>query len=88
MQPRVLAFTLGVAAALIALALPVHGQPPSAIGAKEKMEICKFGAADQKLTGKAEKDFINKCMANEDPPAKKSASKPAAKPATKTEEKK
>jgi hypothetical protein len=55
------------------------------IGAKEKMEICKFGAADQKLTGAAQKRFIARCMANEDPRPTKAAktAKPAsaAKPA-------
>ena len=39
--------------------------PALAVTAKEKMETCKFGAADQKLTGKAQQDFIKKCMANE-----------------------
>ena len=38
------------------------------------MEICKFGAKDQSLTGKAEQDFIKKCMANE-PAAKKTSDK-------------
>jgi hypothetical protein len=50
------------------------GAPAIALTAKEKMETCKFGAADQKLTGKAQQDFIKKCMANE--PAAKAA--PAA----------
>lgn len=49
------------------------GAQTSAVTAKEKMETCKFGAADQKLTGKQEQDFIKKCMANE--PAKKSTAK-------------
>jgi hypothetical protein len=51
------------AAALAALL--VLGTPALAVTAKEKMETCKFGAADQKLTGKAQQDFIKKCMANE-----------------------
>jgi hypothetical protein len=57
--------------------------PALAITAKEKMEICKFGAEDQKLTGAKAKTFIRKCMAKEDAPAKKPAKKPAAKPAAK-----
>lgn len=68
--------TIAALAALIAvLAAPALGQqPPSAISAKEKMEICKFGAQDQKLKGKAEQDFIKKCMANE-PASKASTTK-------------
>lgn len=45
------------------------GTPALAVTAKEKMETCKFGAADQKLTGKAQQDFIKKCMANEPAPS-------------------
>ncbi|MCC6948691.1 MAG: hypothetical protein IT539_13070 [Bradyrhizobiaceae bacterium] len=56
------------AAAIAALLLPAAGQQTSTISAKEKMEICKFGAQDQKLKGKAEQDFIRKCMANEEAP--------------------
>jgi hypothetical protein len=51
------------------------GTPAFAITAKEKMETCKFGADDQKLTGAARNAFISKCMANEDGPAKKPAAK-------------
>ena len=57
MQFRTYAAPLGV--------LLLLGTPASAVTAKEKMETCKFGAADQKLTGKAQQDFIKKCMANE-----------------------
>ena len=39
----------------------------SALTAKQKMETCKFGADDQKLTGRKRKTFISKCMANEKP---------------------
>jgi hypothetical protein len=39
------------------------------------MKTCEFGAADQKLAGAARKTFISKCMASEDQPAGKSASK-------------
>lgn len=49
--------------------------PAYAISAKQKMEICKFGADDQKLTGKEHKAFIRKCMANSDAPARKGKSK-------------
>ena len=63
-----------VFATAIAATLLLAGTPALALTAKEKMETCKFGAADQKLTGKAQQDFIKKCMANE--PAAKAA--PAA----------
>ena len=36
--------------------------------AKQKMETCKFGADDQKLTGTARKKFMSNCMANRDSP--------------------
>lgn len=55
-----------------ALALTLaFAAPAFALTAKEKMETCKFGAADQKLSGKQERDFIRKCMADE--PAAKAA---------------
>ena len=72
MQQRLFYFG-GAIALTIALAVTAGAQT-SAVTSKEKMETCKFGAADQKLTGKQEQDFIRKCMANE--PAKKST--PAA----------
>lgn len=59
-------------------AAPVWSQPASAIGNKEKMETCKFGAAEQKLKGKAEQDFIRKCMANEPAAKRKSSNSPTA----------
>ena len=62
----------GALALTIALAATAGAQT-SAVSSKEKMETCKFGAADQKLKGKQEQDFIKKCMANE--PAKKSTAK-------------
>jgi hypothetical protein len=65
------AFAAGLAAAM------VFATPAFAITAKEKMDTCKFGAADQKLTGKKEQDFIKKCMANERTPAPAPASKAA-----------
>jgi hypothetical protein len=39
--------------------------PASAITPQQKMDICKFGADDQKLTGAKRQAFISKCMANE-----------------------
>jgi hypothetical protein len=74
MQLRVPAAGLAFAFACAALAATAFGQPTSNISAKDKMEICKFGAKDQSLTGKAEQDFIKKCMANE-PAAKKTSDK-------------
>ena len=58
-------------AAALAATLLLTCTPAFALTSKEKMETCKFGAADQKLTGKAQQDFIKKCMANE--PAAKAA---------------
>jgi len=55
-----------VAAAMLAIVLP--GSPAFAVTAKDKMATCKFGADDQKLTGKARADFMKKCMANKDDP--------------------
>ena len=48
---------------------------PSAFAAtsKEKMETCKFGADDQKLTGAKRKAFMAKCMSNKDSPRGKPA---------------
>jgi hypothetical protein len=77
MQLRVPAAGLAAAFACAALAAAAFGQPTSAVSAKEKMETCKFGAKDQNLTGKAEQDFIKKCMANE-PAAKKAPAKKTA----------
>ncbi len=59
-----------VAGLLAVLAL---GAPASAITAKQKMETCKFGVDDQKLTGAARKKFLSRCMANTDAPAKKTS---------------
>ena len=56
--------------ALLLLAAALFGAPAFAITAKEKRETCKFGAADQKLTGATEKAFIARCMADEPAPAK------------------
>ena len=47
------------------LAAALLGSPAHALTKQEKMETCKFGAADQKLTGAKQKAFIARCMANE-----------------------
>ena len=54
--------------ASLAALLLLHVSPVSALTAKQKMETCKFGADDQKLTGAARKKFISNCMANRDSP--------------------
>jgi hypothetical protein len=56
---------LFVAAALI-VALP--SSQALAVTAKQKAAICKFGADDQKLAGKARSVFIAKCMSNKNDP--------------------
>jgi hypothetical protein len=48
-----------------AILLVLAATPASAITPEQKMETCKFGADDQKLTGAARKAFIAKCMADE-----------------------
>jgi hypothetical protein len=68
MQIRAFAAGLSIVAAL---AVPAVGQQPSAATEQEKMETCKFGAAEQKLTGAKEREFIRKCMAKDDAPAPK-----------------
>ncbi len=48
-----------------------------AISAEEKMKTCEFGAKAQKLVGTKRSDFIKKCMADDDAPAKpRKAAKP------------
>ena len=49
------------AAAVLPLLLAA---PASALTAKQKMETCKFGADDQKLTGAKRTAFLKNCMAN------------------------
>ena len=66
-------------ASALAVTLLLAGSPVLALTAKEKLETCKFGADDQKLTGKAQQDFIKKCMANE--PAAKAAPAKTTSPA-------
>jgi hypothetical protein len=70
-------WTMAMASLLPMLLL---ASPASAVTAKEKMETCKFGADDQKLTGAKRNAFIKRCMANE-PRKKTVAKKPAPKPA-------
>ncbi len=53
----------------------VFNSPARAVTSKEKMETCKFGAQDQKLSGAEEKAFIRKCMAAGDGPAPKAKKK-------------
>lgn len=69
---------------LLGLPLLLLATPASAISYKQKMETCKFGANDQKLTGAKRSAFIKKCMGkgNYQPAARKDAmKKQAAKPA-------
>jgi len=64
-----------ILAALVPLLLLA---PPAAAATKaQKMETCKFGADDQKLTGAKRNAFIKRCMANEnyEPDARKDAGK-------------
>jgi hypothetical protein len=75
MQIRRSAAGVALSLAVALIAANALAQPTSTISAKEKMETCKFGAQDQKLTGKAEQDFIKKCMANEPAPKKASTKK-------------
>jgi psiF repeat len=83
---------LGLAGLLLVPSL--LATPAAAVTAQQKMDTCKFGADDQKLTGAKRNAFIKNCMGkgNYEPPerkklmahkpkAKKSmAKKPAAKP--------
>jgi hypothetical protein len=53
-----------------------YAEPALAVTAKQKMETCKFGADDQKLTGAARKKFMANCMANRDSPRGKPVAAP------------
>jgi hypothetical protein len=55
--------TLALASLLPALLL---SSPASALTKEQKMETCKFGADDQKLTGAKRNAFMAKCMSNKD----------------------
>lgn len=64
--------------ALAALApLLMLAAPAAAATKAQKMETCKFGADDQKLTGAKRDAFIKRCMANEnyEPEARRNAGK-------------
>jgi hypothetical protein len=65
-------------AAACVLPLLLLASPVSAITSKQKMETCKFGADEQKLTGAKRTHFISRCMANENDKPKTTAMKPAA----------
>jgi hypothetical protein len=74
------------AAILSLLALPFMAVPAAAATQAQKMETCKFGADNDKLTGAKRDAFIKKCMgsANYEPAARKNAMKkmpPKKKPA-------
>ena len=58
-----------------AFMLGTFNAPAHAVSAKEKMETCKFGADDQKLSGPEHKAFMKKCMAAGDGPAPKAKKK-------------
>jgi hypothetical protein len=72
--------TLGV---LSLLPLLLLAGPAGAATKEQKMEICKFGADDQKLAGAKRKRFIANCMANRNdkrgPAGKPAPKKPMAK---------
>jgi hypothetical protein len=72
------------------LPLLLLATPASAATKEQKMETCKFGADNDKLTGAKRDAFIKRCMANAnyEPAARKDAlkktvtkKKPAPKPA-------
>lgn len=70
----------GVLVGLLAVVLPaiVSGSTPAlAVTPKQKMETCKFGADDQKLTGASRVAFMKKCMSNKNDPRGPSAGAPA-----------
>jgi hypothetical protein len=56
--------------AIIVFIVVAAGTPALALTAAEKMETCKFGADADKLAGAKRKQFITKCMADTDAPAK------------------
>ena len=53
---------------IVAILIAIPSAPSFAVTAKQKMETCKFGADDQKLTGTARTAFIKKCMVNRNDP--------------------
>jgi hypothetical protein len=72
---------LRYAAAAVMLAVMLPSSQSYALTAKAKMEICKFGADDQQLKGKARDSFIKKCMANKDDPRGPAVGAPPPPPA-------
>jgi hypothetical protein len=52
--------------ALALVAVAMLAAPASALTPAEKMETCKFGADNQKLTGAKRKRFLARCMADTD----------------------
>ena len=56
--------------AIIVFIVVAAGTAALALTAAEKMETCKFGADADKLAGAKRKQFITKCMADTDAPAK------------------
>jgi hypothetical protein len=54
------------------------GSPAVAITAKQKMETCKFGADNQKLTGKDRALFLKRCMSNKNDPRGPAVGTPGA----------
>jgi hypothetical protein len=52
--------------ALAVVALAMLAAPATALTPTEKMETCKFGADNQKLTSAKRKRFLARCMADAD----------------------
>jgi hypothetical protein len=69
--------------AISLLPLLLLAMPASALTKAQKMETCKFGADDQKLTGAKRKTFIAKCMSNKNDKRGPATATPAKKPAAK-----
>jgi hypothetical protein len=59
-------YRLIFAAGLLAVLLPTA--PSLAVSSKDKAATCKFGADDQKLTGKVRSAFVAKCMSSKNDP--------------------
>jgi hypothetical protein len=67
-----------LAAFIVVVASPCA--PALAVTSKDKMAICKFGADDQNLNGKARAAFMKKCMSNKDDPRGAPLAPPPASP--------
>jgi hypothetical protein len=52
--------------ALALVAVAMLATPASALTPQEKMETCKFGADNQRLTGAKRKRFLARCLADTD----------------------